>query len=311
MYKIYATFGVITILTGVSIAIMGGDDRQLEVIKQFTELDASLYLIGFDDLKVTSNGVLKSEWHNEICRQMDAIILPVVGTDEYGTISSNFSNQPILFTENHISCLPKHTKIYTGLAKTYLKQLTEKHQVPLIELFERDDIAIFNSVPTTEGAIMMAIQHTDFTIHRSTTMVLGLGRTGTTLAKSLHALGATVKVGVRKAEHFARAWEMGFTPFYLNDLLHESSNIDLLFNTIPNMIITSQIIANLPQHAVIIDLASKPGGTDFRFAEKRGIKAMLAPGLPGIVAPKTAGRMIAHTLSSLILEDFKERQGEL
>ena len=74
-------------------------------------------------------------------------------------------------------------------------------------------------------------------------------------------------------------------------------NIDLLFNTIPTMIVTAQIIANLPSRAVIIDLASKPGGTDFRFAEKRGIKAMLAPGLPGIVAPKTAGRIIADCLS--------------
>ncbi|MGO4274889.1 dipicolinate synthase subunit A, partial [Paenibacillus sp. TAF58] len=32
-----------------------------------------------------------------------------------------------------------------------------------------------------------------------------------------------------------------------------------------------------------------------------------APGLPGIVAPKTAGRIMANTLSQLIVEDFKDR----
>ena len=74
------------------------------------------------------------------------------------------------------------------------------------------------------------------------------------------------------------------------------------------MIVTAQIIANLPSRAVIIDLASKPGGTDFRFAEKRGIKALFAPGLPGIVAPRTAGRIIADCLSRLIMED--SRTGE-
>ncbi|TGU45664.1 dipicolinate synthase subunit A, partial [Mesorhizobium sp. M00.F.Ca.ET.186.01.1.1] len=51
-----------------------------------------------------------------------------------------------------------------------------------------------------------------------------------------------------------------------------------------------------------LDLASKPGGTDFRYAERRGIKALLAPGLPGIVAPKTAGQILAQTLSRLIAE---------
>ena len=90
-------------------------------------------------------------------------------------------------------------------------------------------------------------------------------------------------------------------------LQQQVGNIDLLFNTIPTMIVTAQIIANLPSRAVIIDLASKPGGTDFRFAEKRGIKALLAPGLPGIVAPKTAGRIIADCLSRLIMEDSRQR----
>jgi dipicolinate synthase subunit A len=73
------------------------------------------------------------------------------------------------------------------------------------------------------------------------------------------------------------------------------------------MIVTAQVIAQLPQRACIIDLASKPGGTDFRFAEKRGIKALLAPGLPGIVAPKTAGRIIANCLIQIILADNRLR----
>ena len=171
-------------------------------------------------------------------------------------------------------------------------------------------MAIYNSIPTAEGAVMMAIQNTDITLHGSSCMVLGIGRTGMTLARTLQGLGAKVKVGVRREEHFARSYEMGFEPFYIKDLQQYAGNIDLLFNTIPTMIVTAQIIANLPSRAVIIDLASKPGGTDFRFAEKRGIKALLAPGLPGIVAPKTAGRIMADCLSRLILEDTRLRGNE-
>ena len=56
----------------------------------------------------------------------------------------------------------------------------------------------------------------------------------------------------------------------------------------PFSIITAKVIANMPVHTLIIDLASKPGGMDFRYAEKRGIKALLAPSLPEC-RPKNSG----------------------
>ncbi|MFC5648970.1 dipicolinate synthase subunit DpsA [Paenibacillus solisilvae] len=294
-------------LTGVQVVLLGGDARQLEVIRKLTELDALVTVAGFDQLHTPLDGAVKAEMSPELFDSADALILPAVGTDDDGKIIAVFSDRELILTDDHIARLPKHCTIYTGMAKSYLRLLCDKHNIRLIELFDRDDVAIYNSIPTAEGAIMMAIQNTDITIHGSSSMVLGIGRTGFTLARSLQGLGAKVKVGVRREEHFARAQEMGFEPFFIHALQQHVVNIDLLFNTIPTMIVTAQIIANLPSRAVIIDLASKPGGTDFRFAEKRGIKALLAPGLPGIVAPKTAGRIIADCLSRLILEDTRQR----
>lgn len=297
-------------LTGIQVALIGGDARQLEVIRKFSELDASVQLIGFDNLKYAFNGITKSTLNVEMLHGMDAIILPPVGTDDKGYVESIFSTNELILTEEHIAALPKYARVYTGMAKDYLKDICSVQGIELIELFARDDVAIFNSIPTAEGALMMAIQNTDFTIHGSQCMVLGLGRIGMTLARTLQALGAHIKMGVLKPEQFARAWEMGFEPFYTTELSHQVTNIDLLFNTIPSMIVTAQIIANIPNRALIIDLASKPGGTDFRFAEKRGIKAMLAPGLPGIVAPRTAGLIIAKTLSELLMDQLKTRGNE-
>jgi dipicolinate synthase subunit A len=197
--------------------------------------------------------------------------------------------------------------VYTGMAKPYLKNLLAMHQIALVELLDRDDVAIYNSIPTVEGALMMAIQHTDITIHGSQAMVLGLGRTGMSMARALHALGARVRVGARRQEHLARIYEMGLIPFHISELKQQVSNVDFVFNTIPQMVLTTEVIAQMPQSAFILDLASKPGGTDFRFAERRGIKALLAPGLPGIVAPKTAGQILANTLSRLISEQTKTR----
>jgi dipicolinate synthase subunit A len=169
-------------------------------------------------------------------------------------------------------------------------------------------VAIYNSIPTVEGTIMMVIQHTDYTIHGSKVMVLGFGRTGMSVARTFQALGAHVKVGARRSEHIARITEMTFTPFQMQDLEKEVHDVDIVINTIPHLIVTASVIAKMPAHTLIVDLASKPGGTDFRYAEKRGVKAFLAPGLPGIVAPKTAGQILANVLSSLFTEDLKVRK---
>jgi dipicolinate synthase subunit A len=294
-------------LTGVQVVLLGGDARQLEVIRKLTELDATVAVAGFEQLHTPLDGAVIAEFGEELFAGADAVVLPAVGTEDDGRVPAVFSDRELVLTDEHMSRLPKHCAVYAGMAKPYLRELCAKHGIRLVELFDRDDVAIYNSIPTAEGAVMMAIQNTDITIHGSSCMVLGIGRTGLTLARTLQGLGAKVKTGVRREEHFARAHEMGFEPFYLNQLVRHAGNIDLLFNTIPTMIVTAQIIANLPSRAVIIDLASRPGGTDFRFAEKRGIKAMLAPGLPGIVAPKTAGRIIADCLSRLIMEDTSKR----
>ncbi|RKP55509.1 dipicolinate synthase subunit DpsA [Cohnella endophytica] len=294
-------------LTGIQIVLAGGDARQLEVIRRLTELDASVTIAGFDRLDTPFSGVVKAEWVPEILSEANALVLPAVGTDDEGIISALFTDQELKLTDAHLAAIPKDCKVITGMAKPFLRKLCDKHHLDLIELFERDDVAIYNSIPTAEGALMMAIENTDITIHGSNSIVLGLGRTGFTMARTLQALGAHVKVGVRRDETFARAFEMGFEPFYMPDLARHAGNIDLIFNTIPTMIVTAQVIAQLPLRACIIDLASKPGGTDFRFAEKRGIKALLAPGLPGIVAPKTAGRIIANSLTQIILEDVRLR----
>lgn len=294
-------------LTGVRTVFLGGDARQIEVIRKCAELDASVVIAGFDKLQDSFQGVTREPLTVELLSGADVLILPVVGCDDEGRIGALYAEGPLKLEEEHIQALPKHAVVYTGMAKSYLRALCASNNIKLVELLERDDVAIYNSIPTAEGALMMAIQNTDFTIHGSTSMVLGMGRTGFTMARSLQGLGAKIKMGVRKSEHYARAEEMGWKPFMIKDLSNQLSDINLLFNTIPTMIVTAQILSKMPREAVIIDLASAPGGCDFRYAEKRGIKAMLAPGLPGIVAPKTAGIIMANTLVELISEEVKIR----
>jgi dipicolinate synthase subunit A len=290
------------------IAVIGGDARQLEIIRKLTELDAKLSLIGFEQLDHAFTGAVKEKIDEVDFTNIDAFILPVAGSNLEGYVETIFSNEKVLLTEEILSKTPEHCTVYSGISNSYLDGITNKVNRRLVKLFERDDVAIYNSIPTVEGTIMMAIQHTDFTIHGSNVMVLGLGRCGMSVARTFHVLGAKVKVGARKSEHLARITEMAVTPFHLNDLKNEVHDTDILINTIPYPIVSAAVISKMPAHTLIIDIASKPGGTDFRYAEKRGIKALLAPSLPGIVAPKTAGQILADILAQLFGEDLVLRK---
>lgn len=301
---------VIFMLTGMQIAVIGGDARQLEIIRKLTELDAKLSLIGFEQLDHAFSGAVKEKIDEVDFSNVDAVLLPVPGTSPEGRIETIFSNEKVFFTEEMLKDTPEHCKVYSGISNSYLDSITQNANRTLIQLFERDDVAIYNSIPTVEGTIMMAIQHTDFTIHGSKIAVLGLGRVGMSVARTFHALGAKVKVGARKTEHIARIIEMGLTAFELKDIENSVGDIDICINTIPHQIVNASVISKMPAHTLIIDLASKPGGTDFRYAEKRGVKALLAPGLPGIVAPKTAGQILANVLSQLMKDDFERRKGK-
>jgi dipicolinate synthase subunit A len=289
------------------IAIIGGDARQLEIIRKLTELDAKITLVGFDQLDHGFTGASKAKLEEIDFSEVNAIILPVSGTSSNGEVETIFSNEKITLTEEQLSKTPEGSTVYSGISNEYLEKCAKNAKRPLIKLFERDDVAIYNSIPTVEGTIMMVIQHTDITIHNSNVTVLGLGRVGMSVARSFAALGANVKVGARRSEHLARITEMGLTPFHVDDLENEIESTDVCINTIPMPIVSAKVISKMPTHTLIVDLASKPGGTDFRYAEKRGIKALLAPGLPGIVAPKTAGKIVANVLSSLLSELNKQR----
>ncbi|MEW4307278.1 dipicolinic acid synthetase subunit A [Rossellomorea marisflavi] len=295
-------------LTGMHIAVLGGDARQLEIIRKLTELDAKISLVGFEQLDHAFTGATKEKMSEIDFSMMDAIILPVPGTNLQGEIETIFSNEKVVLTEEILSRTPDHCTIYSGITNDYLSGIVDASKRDLIQLFERDDVAIYNSIPTVEGTIMMAIQHTDFTIHGSNIVILGLGRVGMSVARTFHHLGGRVKVGARKTEHLARASEMGLDSFHLGQLEKHVGQCDICINTIPAPIITPGVIAKMPSHILVIDLASKPGGTDFRFAEKRGIKALLAPGLPGIVAPKTAGQILANVLCKL-MDDRNKGKG--
>lgn len=292
--------GCLTIMSQL-IAVVGGDARYLELIRQLQSLpEATIILVGFERLEQGFTGLKQMEFSELNPADMDAVILPITGTDDRGNVETVFSEQPIRIEKEWFQKLKKSAFVFTGNTSDYLTSAADEANVKLIPLLNRDDVAIYNSIPTAEGTILLAMEHTDYTIHSSRVIVTGFGRVGHTVANKFSALGAKVSVSASSIKDLARITEMGLTAIPLEELHHHTNRCDILINTIPDKVITKNEIKHLPSHALIFDLASKPGGTDFDYAEKRGIKAILAKSLPGIVAPKTAGKILADVIKQFL-----------
>ena len=93
-------------LTNMQIAVIGGDARQLEIIRKLTELDAKLSLIGFEQLDHAFSGAKKEKITEINFSQIDAIILPVAGTSLEGQVDSIFSNEKVILLEEMLRSTP-------------------------------------------------------------------------------------------------------------------------------------------------------------------------------------------------------------
>ena len=82
-------------------------------------------------------------------------------------------------------------------------------------------------------------------------------------------------------------------------------NFDVIFNTIPFPIFNRDILSRLDKNTLLIDLASRPGGVDFKAAAELQIKTIWALSLPGRVAPKSAGQIIKNTILNMIKEGIE------
>lgn len=238
----------------------------------------------------------------KIIDDSDVIIAPMSSTDENCRLKATFINEDIYLDEKFFNKIAaeKGKKFVIGIARDKVKKQLESRNIKYFELARLDDIAIFNAIPTAEGAIKIAIEETDFTLFNSNILTFGLGKVGLTLAWRLKMLGANSYAVTRNEAAAARGSDLGLNMLTYDRLDALFPQIDIIFNTVPALIITEDEINKCKSNTLIIDLASAPGGVDFDAADKKNIRAILALGLPGKVAPMTAGKILADKIPKLL-----------
>ena len=157
-------------------------------------------------------------------------------------------------------------------------------------------------MPTAEGAIQIAMEELPITLHEARVLVVGFGRVGRALAPRLQALGARVTVAARRYEQRSLAQSMGLGTERANRLPDWLCGYDLVVNTAPARVLGVEELSALKEGALVIDLASKPGGIDLRAAEQLELETIWALGLPGKVAPGSAGQAIVDTVLQILTE---------
>ena len=193
-----------------------------------------------------------------------------------------------------------------GMTGDLSRRLMADYGLTLLDYYDREETQVANAVPTAEGALQLAMESTDRTLHDSRCLIIGYGRIGRLLADRLLALGAEVTVSARKYGDLAWIEAWGCRSVQTGALTGQLDRFDLIFNTAPALILDGTRLRETREDCVIIDLASAPGGVDLEAAKRLSRRAIPAPGLPGKVAPRTAAAAIRDSVYHIL-----EERGEL
>ena len=275
-----------------SFGIIGGDKRQLYCARSIAEDGYSVSICGFEK-RDSFNELLELEL-DQIIEKSDAIILPLPCSRDGKNINAPFSDCGIIIddkTERLIGNKP----VFCGMKNKLPFQCGQVY-----DYSNREEFAVENAVPTSEGAIEIAMHEYDGTINSSQCLVAGYGRIGRVLADMLAGIGARVTVSARSLKDMAFIRSRGFNAISSQALC---GRYDIIFNTVPHMLFDSYTLAKIASGALVVDLASSPGGVDFEAAERLGIKVVHALSLPGKAAPKTSGMIIKNAVYNIIREE--------
>lgn len=211
------------------------------------------------------------------------------------------------------------------------QEITEQKRrqgIFFVDYMKEEGAAYTNAAITAEGAIAEAILAGKEALSGRQTLVMGFGRCGQMLVRRLSALGAKVTVYEKDPEKLAIAEAFGWTTVEAEDEIcsYEQGAVTIadcsavlkkdtaesrldaqfwgrflyFFNTVPARVLGEERLLHVRHDAVLIDLASAPGGLDYAYCAQKGINAKLCGGLPAKYAPKSAAELLLHVIESYL-----------
>lgn len=163
-----------------------------------------------------------------------------------------------------------------------------------------EEYQIANARLTAEGAVALLRPETG--LSGAHVLLLGYGRIARLLARELQKAGALVTAAARSGEQRAWAEAEGIEALPLDALSDALDRFDVIIGTIPAPVLTEPLLALVRKDALLLELASAPGGIDAAAAHERGLRYIRAPGLPAKYAPERAAVILRDAVYAAAAE---------
>lgn len=199
--------------------------------------------------------------------------------------------------ETFIKLLKPHQVIFGGSIPKNLKSV---ENITFIDVLDDENVVWNNAVLTAEGLVSYIIEHTDFTINNSKILILGFGKCGINIARTLSALSGKITVYDHTSIHLTQARAYGYEGIDYEDLINHMSKFDMIINTVPKEIFKDIHYSKIKDCCTLFEIASAPYGFQKDLADKYHLSLITCPGIPGATAPKVAGELIAKSIISYL-----------
>ncbi|MEJ8777940.1 dipicolinate synthase subunit DpsA [Pseudogracilibacillus sp. ICA-222130] len=279
-------------LTKRTITFLGGDRRSVYLAEMFKQDSYDVTTFGFDE---EIRDCKRAENLQAAMEDAPILIGPLPFANKVGHLNAPLCNEKIPI-DRIINEMKNDQILFGGHIEKKWMEKASKANVQIVDYFHDEALQVKNAIPTAEGTIQLVMEKLPTTIHGANVIVLGFGRIGKVLAHLFQQMGANVAVGARKSAHFAWITQAGYRPVHLSEMATIFQEMDVIVNTIPVQIVGMSQLVNIRKDALLIDVASHPGGIDLEAAKALQVTPLQALGLPGKVAPKSAAKYMKETI---------------
>ncbi|WP_370499937.1 dipicolinate synthase subunit DpsA [Mycolicibacterium sp. jd] len=271
-----------------TIAVVGGDEREQEIARLAALTGASVRAYGFIGADAPIAGVRAATSVEEAVTAADVLLLPIPGIAVDASIFAPGHATPIVITAQLLGMMSAPAHVILGRADTRLTAAAAAVGAVLDEYEDDQELMLLRAPAIVEGVLRVVIENTGVTINDAHVVVVGYGNIGARLAVTLRALGAKVTVAVRNPLQRAAAYAAHLRAVPLTDLGAEVAQADMVFSTVPAPVVTGSVLERLRPGSLVVDVAAPPGGVDLQAATELGHRAVWARGM-GRRAPVTVG----------------------
>ena len=270
-------------------AILGGDRRKLEIARKLLSAGCEVRYFGGSSELSDIIGAPMSTSPTEAVTGAKVVFCPMPRIAENGDLYAPFSSSPVRLDPEAMDKMERGSIIIMGWAPPEMHAAAEARGIHIEEIGQEEECAIFNSIPTAEGALRCAIDHTDETVHNANVLVGGFGRVGETTVHTFLAMGARVFVAARRLAPLARGQEMGCSVFGWDEIDGHWEEMQIVGNTVPLEFFNRARLTRAKPGCVYIDLVSPPGSADRTAVDELGVQVHWLRG-QAATAPRFTGR---------------------